>query len=308
MSNREQVQLMKRAANSYCDTLAWPTVILITIVFPAYFLTPIAVVAGLMPAVAGMLVMAFLTYAVYTALHEAVHGAVCGGQQKHRWVNEWVGYLAAIPSAIPMCAHRYEHFSHHNHTNKVGEDPDLICADMTNSLWRLVASPMLLTAQQYQLFLQERWPTAHRELRRTFILEVCAIVLSRVLLLMALFGPVAASAGASSLSVGMDVALTLGVGPALGQVVLVYLFAYVVHMPHTVAGKFVDTSIFELPTVLRGVGTWLWGFQNYHGIHHAFPRVPWYQYRAVFEAHRDELFEQGMPTYQLSGLKWRRVN
>ncbi len=46
MSNREQVQLMKRAANSYCDTLAWPTVILITIVFPAYFLTPIAVGRG----------------------------------------------------------------------------------------------------------------------------------------------------------------------------------------------------------------------------------------------------------------------
>jgi beta-carotene hydroxylase len=108
--------------------------------------------------------------------------------------------------------------------------------------------------------------------------------------------------------VGVDVLFTLVVGPLLGQVVLVYLFAYVVHRPHTVAGKFVDTSIFELPKAFRGVGTWLWGFQNYHGIHHAFPRVPWYRYRAVFEAHRSELFEQGMPTYQLSGLKWRRIN
>ena len=308
MTNREKVQLMKRSANGYCDTLAWPTILLVAVVFLSYFLTPVAVVAGLLPVSVGVLLMAFFTYAAYTGLHEAVHGAVCGGQQKHRWVNEWVGYLAAIPSGIPLCAHRHEHFSHHNHTNKVGEDPDLICADMTTNPWRLVASPMLLTAQQFQLFLRERWPSAHKELRRTFILETSAILLSRVLLLIALFGPVAASAGISTFSVSVDVLFTLFVGPLIGQVVLVYLFAYVVHRPHTVAGKFVDTSIFELPRALRSAGTWLWGFQNYHGIHHAFPRVPWYRYRAVFEAHRDELFEQGMPTYQLSGLKWRRVN
>ena len=308
MSDQDPVKVMKRSANGYCDPLAWPTILLISVVLPLYFLTPVAVVMGLMPVIAGMLLMGFLTYAVYTGLHEAVHGAICGGLQKNRWINEWVGYAAAIPSGIPMCAHRHEHFLHHNHTNKVGKDPDLVCTDMTMNLWRLVASPMMLTAQQYKLFLRDRWPTAHKELRRTFVAETSVIVISRILLLIALFGPVAASAGVSTLSVGVDVLLTLIVGPLLGQVVLVYLFAYVVHRPHTVAGKFVDTSIFELPVAFRRVGTWLWGFQNYHGIHHAFPRVPWYRYRAVFEAHRSELFEQGMPTYQLSGLKWRRIN
>ena len=227
MSDQNTVKVMKRSANGYCDALAWPTILLIGVALPLYFLTPVAVVMGLLPVIAGMLLMGFLTYAVYTALHEAVHGAVCGGLQKNRWVNEWVGYAAAIPSGIPMCAHRHEHFSHHNHTNKVGEYPDLVCADMTTSLWRLVASPMLLTAQQYTLFLRERWPTAHKELRRTFVLETSVIVLSRILLLIALFGPVAASAGVSTLSVGVDVLFTLVVGPLLGQVVLVYLFANV---------------------------------------------------------------------------------
>ena len=180
MTNREQVQLMKRSANRYCDTLAWPTILLAAGVFLSYFLTPVAVVAGLLPVSVGVLLMAFITYAGYTGLHEAVHGAVCGGQQKHRWVNEWVGYLAAIPSGVPMCAHRHEHFSHHNHTNKLGEDPDLVCADMTNNLWRLVVSPILLTAQNYQLVLRQRWPTAHKELRRTFVVEVFVILFSRV--------------------------------------------------------------------------------------------------------------------------------
>ena len=123
MSDQNTVKVMKRSANGYCDALAWPTILLIGVALPLYFLTPVAVVMGLLPVIAGMLLMGFLTYAVYTALHEAVHGAVCGGLQKNRWVNEWVGYAAAIPSGIPMCAHRHEHFSHHNHTNKVGEGP-----------------------------------------------------------------------------------------------------------------------------------------------------------------------------------------
>ena len=308
MSNREQIQAMKRSANDHCDTLAWPTVVLAAVVVPTYFLTPVAVVAWGLPVIAGVIIMGLLTYAGYTALHESVHGAVCGGQQRHRWLNELVGHAAAIPLGIPMSAHRYEHFLHHNHTNKQHEDPDLVCADMTNSVWRMVASPVILFGNQYSLFLSGRWGTAHTELRRTFVLETVAIVLSRVLLLAALFGPVAASVGAPLLSVALDVFLTLVLGPILGMVLLVYLFAYLVHVPHSVQGKFLDTSIFVLPRWFRGLGTWCWGFQNYHGIHHAFPRVPWYRYREVFEANQEALMEQGMPTFELSGLNWRRVN
>lgn len=308
MSSREQVQALKGSANDYCDTLAWPTVVLAAVVVPLYFLTPIAVVAGVFPAVAGMLVMALLTYAGYTAFHESVHGAVCGGQQQHRWLNELVGHAVAIPMGIPMSAHRYEHFLHHNHTNDHDADPDVDCANMTRNAWQMVASPVTLFAKQYALFVRGRWASAHTALRRTFVLETVVIVLSRVLLLAALFGPVAAATGASLGEVSIDVFLTLVLGPVIGMVILVYLFAYLVHVPHSVQGKFRDTSIFELPRWARTFGTWCWGFQNYHGIHHAFPRVPWYRYRAVFEANRDALFEQGMPTYELSGTSWRRIN
>ncbi len=308
MSNREQIQALKRSANDYCDTLAWPTVILAAVVLPLYFVTPVAVVAGWLPVAIGMVVMALLTYAGYTALHESVHGAVCGGQQQYRWLNEWVGYAAAIPMGTPLSAHRYEHFLHHNHTNDQAEDPDVACADMTRNLWRMVVSPVTLFTNQYSLFLRGRWPTAHVGLRRAFLLETAVIVLSRVLLLLALFGPVAAGAGESLGAVALDVFITLILGPTLGMVLLVYLFAYVVHVPHSVQEKFRDTSIFVLPPWIRSLGTWCWGFQNYHGIHHAFPRVPWYRYREVFEANRKDLLEQGMPTYELSGLNWRRIN
>ena len=105
MSNREQIQAMKRSANDHCDTLAWPTVEVAAVVGPAYFLTPVAVVAWGLPVIAGVIILGLLTYAGYTALHESVHGAVCGGQQRHRWLNELVGHAAAIPLGIPMSAH-----------------------------------------------------------------------------------------------------------------------------------------------------------------------------------------------------------
>ena len=84
MSNREQIQALKRSANDYCDTLAWPTVILAAVVVPLYFVTPVAVVAGWLPVAIGMVVMALLTYAGYTALHESVHEAVPQNQALHR--------------------------------------------------------------------------------------------------------------------------------------------------------------------------------------------------------------------------------
>ena len=308
MSTREDIQAMKRSANAHCDALAWPTIVLASVVLPLYFLTPVAVVMGVLPVAVGTLMMAFLAYAGYTALHESVHGAVCGGQQKHRWVNELIGYMAGLTLGVPLSAHRYEHFLHHNHTNKQADDPDLICTDMTQNWWRTVASPVTLFTNHYGLFMRGRWPTAHAGLRWTFVLETAGILVSRALLLALLFGPVATASGASPLSVALAAAMTLVVGPILGTIMLVYLFAYLVHIPHSVEGKFKDTSIFVLPAWLRSVGTWLWGFQNYHGIHHAFPRLPWYRYREVYEANRELLWEQGMPTYALSGLRWRRVN
>ena len=306
--NADEVRVLKKVANGYCDQLAWPTVLLVTTTFSLFFLIPALVFSGHLPIWLGTVGMAFVTYANYTALHEAVHGSICGARQQFRWLNELVGHLAAILMGTPFVAHRHEHFLHHNHTNMGEKDPDIFCANMTQSPWHAFLAAWKLTASNYRVFLQDRWPVVDVRQRVIFVAEIIGIVLARVILLAMPFGLVGPVASSDPIWLTSATLLVLVIGPVVGIVVLIYLFAYLVHVPHEVQGKFIDTSVYEPPAAVRSLITWLWGFQNYHGIHHAFPRVPWYRYRALFEAEKEAILRQGMPTHHLSGYRWQRVN
>ena len=306
--NAGEVKVLKQVANGYCEELAWPTVLLVVITFPLFFLIPALVFRGHLPIWVGTIGMAVVSYANYTALHEAVHGSVCGARKQFRWLNELVGHLAATPMGTPFLAHRHEHFLHHNHTNMGEKDPDIFCANMTQSPWHAFLAAWKLTASNYRVFLQDRWPIIDARQRIVFVLELLAIVFARVLLLAMPFGLLFPVASGDPVWLAGATLLVIVIGPVTGIILLVYLFAYLVHVPHEVEGKFIDTSVYEPPAAVRSVMTWLWCFQNYHGVHHAFPRVPWYRYRALFEAEREALLRQGMPTHQLSGYRWKRIN
>ena len=93
----------------------------------------------------------------------------------------------------------------------------------------------------------------------------------------------------------------------IGAIILIYLFAYVVHRPHDQVGRYVDTSTIlppEIPILLAGLN-WFWMFQNYHSIHHLFPRVPFYKYAELYEEIEDVMEAKQAPVYNISvrGLK-----
>jgi beta-carotene hydroxylase len=81
-----------------------------------------------------------------------------------------------------------------------------------------------------------------------------------------------------------------------------------VHHPYKEVGRYVDTSTIIAPRPINSALTWAWLFQNYHSIHHLFPRVPFYQYRELFEAIEPIMLERGAPIFKLGlqGLE-RRV-
>lgn len=304
----DSVIALKRAANDYCVPLAWPTVVLVCLTASGYFIVPLLAIQGTLSLLWAGLLMACITYAAYTPLHEAVHGAVCGGRSRFRWVNETVGYLAAIVTGIPLTAHRHEHFAHHGQTNRAGADPDLLCAGMTDSWIATVTKPLSMITNQYRFFVRERWASVSTKDRAVFLLETTVIIGSRLLLLGLMLTGFGASSQPPLLSLALTTISVLVLGPAVGVIALVYLFAFIVHHPHTASGRFIDTSVFEPPASLRGVITWLWGFQNYHGVHHAFPRVPWYRYRALFEDHKAAILALRMPVFHLHGGKWLPTN
>ena len=92
------------------------------------------------------------------------------------------------------------------------------------------------------------------------------------------------------------------VGTLIGLSILLYLFAYIVHRPHDAVGRYVDTSTIRVSGLVGKVLTWLWVFQNYHSIHHLFPKVPFYRYVQVFDEIEAIMARRQAPLYRLT---WR---
>ena len=88
----------------------------------------------------------------------------------------------------------------------------------------------------------------------------------------------------------------------LGAIMLIYLFAYVVHKPHDRIGRYVDTATILPPEFapMRLALNWFWLFQNYHSIHHLFPRVPFYRYEELYEEIEPVLEASSSPVYKLT--------
>jgi len=229
--------------------------------------------------------MVVMTYVSYTGLHEAVHVSISGSHQRFRWVNEWVGYASALVMGIPLTAHRYEHLTHHRHTNDEHADPDFALSGLTQSPLGAVKSAATAVMANYQQYMSKQWQKGAGKQNRAFCLEIVASILIRVVIVL-LTDP------------GVTIALFLiaGVG---GTVLLGFLFAYLVHYPYEEVGRYVDTATIVANGRINTAITWLWLFQNYHSIHHLFPRVPFYRYREIFESIESTMLARGAPVYRL---------
>ena len=92
--------------------------------------------------------------------------------------------------------------------------------------------------------------------------------------------------------------------PLLFAVMLLGIFFdYLVHMPHQSSEKFGDTNIIRTRKWFDYPMTWIWCFQNYHGMHHLFPKLPFYKYKKVFKEKEEELLKLGLPVYTLEDIK-----
>lgn len=83
---------------------------------------------------------------------------------------------------------------------------------------------------------------------------------------------------------GVEVIAFAVVPNLIAVVLLVAFFDYIPHFPHKALGRYQNTRIFES----RWLNLLLLG-QNYHLIHHMYPRVPWYLYQRVYRRIRPDL-------------------
>ncbi len=287
----EQVRNLDAEANQvatrYMGTFAWPTVVFALVVFVSYLTIYGAAMTENLSLIWALGLQSLVVYASYTVLHETVHGNVSGTRRDLRWVNDALGYVAGFIMGIPYTMHKGEHFTHHRNTNDAASDPDAAFAAQ-NLVGVFVASLKTINIQ-FRFYFTSEWPKAPTRERVVAVIELTVIVLGRVGLAIAGF-PLEA--------------LVLGVvANLIGTFITATFFAWLVHHPHTVTGRYVDTGTFVFPRWINGVVTHLWLFQNYHSIHHLFPRIPFYRYADVFDEIRGVMEAKGAPIHDIGAAR-----
>ena len=274
------------SAKQHMGVVAWPTIVLGLALGVSYLATVAMVLAGVLSVLPAIPLVAVITYFSYTVLHESVHGSIGGNRQSLRWINKALGYMAAWILMIPLTAHRHEHMAHHRHTNDEVEDPDFHVGQMRNSPQAAARATLQAIISQFSYYSKHRWATAPAKEKLYLCLEVAAALIPRLAVL---------AAGYWVEGLALFVLAWL-----IGATVLLYLFAFIVHQPHEQVGRYVDTSTILFSRPLHSLFTGLWMFQNYHSIHHLFPRVPFYKYAKLYEDIEHIMAAKSAPVYRIT--------
>ncbi len=272
-----------RKAAGYMGSTAWPTVMLAIASVGGYaslFVLAANGILGLLPA---CLIAAYLVYATYTPLHEAVHRNICGRRKALLWLNDGIGYLVASVLGVSYTMHRSAHMAHHRATNVEGEDPDFVTSD--RNLFAVLTCGSNMVISEYRDYFTKVFPRASRREQIAVLAEITVFVGWRVAL--------------AAVGFGLEVLVLAVLANIAGVTLLGFLFAWVVHTPFDQTDRYRDTATILLPRSVHGLLTRLWLWQNYHSIHHLFPRVPYYHYEDLFDEIRPGMEERGAPIVNL---------
>jgi beta-carotene hydroxylase len=276
--NMTEVEILSKA-KQYMGGVAWPTIITTLLAVTTYLAVLAGVILDYLPGIPSFLVLSYLVYVVYTPLHEAVHNNITGRNLKLRWLNNVIGYIVASILGVSFTMHRSAHMTHHRETNVEGKDPDL--AYKNSSLYSLTVGGVLTLLQEYQDYFGRVFPKASLTEKITVIVELFVFVGWRVAVAMAGY-PV-------------EVLVYTLASNIVGVTLLGLIFAWIVHQPYGETARYKNTNTILLPKWVHRPATTLWLWQNYHSIHHLFPKVPFYQYEKLFNEIEPGMVERGAP-------------
>ena len=267
---QDHLALNKQAiakAQPYMGSFAVGTVALTVVVLVIFIGNLWAFSAGVLPFWAAMLVFTAITFMSYTPVHEAAHGNIDGTQTHLKWLNDACGYLCAQIIMVPYSTHKVEHFTHHRYTNHPEKDPDYVIRGMANGAVSFVKATILFVWTQLTFLFHGEWEKLPLSEKAAFCIEVALAITWRIALLSLLPQP-------------SGFVLIIG-GYLLAVVFTAYWFAYRPHHPYVETARYRNTNSLIMPIWMKPL-EWFWLGQNLHSIHHAFPRVPFYKYHALY--------------------------
>lgn len=272
-----------RAAQQYMGKTAWPTMLWSVLVLVAYGIVMRAGLTHQMPLVSSFAILTWLLYALYTPLHEAVHSNIAGKSSGLNFLNEAIGYIAGSILAVPFTLHRSAHMAHHRATNVVGEDPDAVFRH--NGFWHVITHSLLVIVNEYREYFAGTYSRAETQTKFIVWTELTIMLGWRIALVIAGFP--------------LEILVLALLANLTGVILVGTFFAWIVHTPFDKTERYQTTSTIILPRWIHTPATFVWLWQNYHSIHHLFPRIPFYNYRKLFEEIRPGMEERGAPIVDL---------
>ena len=265
---------------------AWPTVLLFVALIAIEGAVIAAWAVGAMPLLLGMFINSVACYGLYTVVHDSVHKTVSNRDPKYARWDTICGNVAAQLILLSFSGHRSSHLRHHAHTN-TDRDPDLAAKGP------LVALPIKWLASNVILVLVALPGGVQLAsgLKRRLGGEATADSDDSSLLAKQSW---AARVGvlAVLISIPLDAivpVVVLWIIPArLTFLYLLFFFVWLPHFPYQHTDRFRNTRI----TLFPG-STWLLLQQDRHLIHHLYPSIPWYRYRAAHRELASLLSERG---------------
>lgn len=266
---------VQRCAEAQVGELAWPTIALSSAGVALFLLIIGLTISGALNVFVAALINLPVYYMLYTGLHETAHRNYHGRNRSLRWINHAFGLMIGWIMFYPYSMHDYIHLTHHANTNDLEKDPD---AWMRGDGFLAVFARAATLPWRYWSFTignKLKEPGGGKFLAKIALQGAPSLIGVAILISLGLW-QVALIAWFGSLVIAVGI---LGV-----------CFDWIVHHPHGDQTLLGGTRVFAarkgwkrhaLKAALLG--------QNYHLIHHIYPRTPFYRYDRVFEQSEDFL-------------------
>jgi beta-carotene hydroxylase len=280
LADREALVIIR----PYHGMVAWPTVWLALGIVAAFAAVTTLATLGVIPLWLGLILNTLVLYASQTPLHEACHGNIAGRDSRYMWLNHLVGYACGSILLHEYKAFRHMHLMHHRDTNDPELDPDH---------WVKAKNPLVVAF---------RCLTIVNFYNHFFFKHVCfkpgnAKLAVHIIGMYALYYGLAI--GLSFMGYWREVLALWIVPHILASALIIYFFAYLTHQPHEAKERYRDTNVFWVRGSYEKLVDWLYLGQNFHLIHHLFPRIPFYKYREAFGDLKPVLDREGAHIFEI---------
>ncbi len=262
--------------------IAWHTLLLALGIGVGYFLTIDSAVNGSLPYPVATLICAYLTFASFSVLHDAGHGSIFKVNSPLKPLESLIGWVASLPFIIvPYRFFQKIHDRHHAFTNDPDRDPDHYTFGES---WGGLVLNSLYIPVQYQVLALTKLRNV-KIFRNTYPSSAAYFLLTfSTLIILSVQG------------YGLEVLCFAIIPLVIAVFFLAMVFDYIPHHPHKSRDRYHDTRAYPSKIL-----NWVILGQNYHLIHHMYPRVPWFKYQEVFYKVLPDLEANNAPIENIGG-------